>query len=301
MDRSSLMFLSRLVFTGCAILFVSTLCADEKNVTTNPIVQHLKAIDNLRPSQAEVEQGLVMQGAVKFVLNQSRLWFPGESFKNSDNWLALTCSQAECKLSPAKLVVQAEAWQGHYDEQPTQGQRLSFSLTKPQQAQVVAWFNTNSAANWLRPGPVTSYQSPLSAYNRPPLKGTLEVRINLPDSYVDLLPVVITQETMKRVWPEQRHYNSIKLLQLRDRGKRQLLLGRLWECDGFTSEVIKPEKFLRWAGDLDRDGLADYMISFIDVEGVAHLYLSGKTEQNKLVGLAGIYSSPPMSGECTGG
>ena len=293
------MHLSRLVFAGFSILFISTLCAADKNIsesTTNPIAQHLMAIANTRQSQGEV-----MQGSIKFVLHQSRIWQPGESFKNGDNWLALACSQAECNLYPATLVVQADTWQGHYDDQPTKGQRLSFSLTNPHQAQVVAWFNTHSAPVWLRPGPVTSYQSPLSAYKRTPMGGTLEVRVNLHDYYADLVPMAITPETLQRLGPEQRYYNTVNLLQLRERGNRQLLLGRLGECNGFSAEAIKPENFLRWAGDLDRDGLADYMISFIDEEGVAHLYLSGKADQEKLVKLTGIYISPPSGSECTGG
>jgi len=285
------MYLTRLSFAGFAIFFVSTLCVADKNVTTNPIAQHLIAIENTQLSQ----------GSIKFVLHQSRIWHPGDSFKNGDNWLALACSQSECKLHPAKLVVHAQAWQGHYDDQPSKGQRLSFSLTSPHQAEVVAWFNTYSAPVWLQPGPVISYQSPLLAYRQPPMGGTLEVRVNLHDNYADLVPMVITSETLQRLVPEQRHYNSVNLLQLRERGKRQLLLGRLGECNGFSAEAIKPEKFLRWAGDLDRDGLPDYLISFIDEAGAAHLYLSGKADQEKLVELAGIYVSPPSDSECTGG
>lgn len=290
---------NKIVVSGFSLLLTSTLCATEKNtpaLNTNPITQHLMSIEKIFQ-----QQDGIMQGSVKFVLQQSRIWHPGESFNNGDNWLALACSLTECKLSLAKLVVQQEDWQGHYDEQPTKGQRLSFSLINAHETQVVAWFKSQSESAWLRPGPVISYHSPLIDYKQPPLGGNLEVRINHHDSYADVIPMVITQQTLQKVWPEQSHYNSINLLQLREKEKRQLLLGRLGECNGFSGEAIQPENYLKWAGDLDRDGLTDYLISYIDEEGMVHLYLSGEAKADKLVGLSGTYRSPPWGGECSGG
>ncbi len=225
-----------------------------------------------------------MQGLVKFVVG-NEIWQPGRQFENGSNWLALACVPRGCVLEPAMLKVKKKSWQGHYDDKPTSGQHLSFRSDQASAARVVAWFQTTKAPAWLKTGTVATYYSGSGPLKRPSSKGTLEALIDLPgNDTATLVPMLWKTE-------EGASFH----LQLRVQGKRQLLLGELGAC---SHEIDR--KYLQWAGDLDGDGKADYLISFIDADGPVHLYLSSAAKAGQLVGLAGIYSSPPFGGECDG-
>lgn len=232
----------------------------------------------------------VMHGEVNFVFG-NHIWQPGESFKKGDNWLGLACKKDGCTLEPATLSVKKETWEGHYDDQPTMGQKLNFKLNNnAQNVSVIAWFRTTEAPIWLKAGAVTTFHSIINPPKKASSKGSFDVELNFPNNNkATLVPILSMDSTEKSIY-----------LQLRTPTKRQLLLGQLGTCSGL--EVLGGEqKFLQWVGDLDRDGNADYLISFIDVDGPVHLYLSSVAKNNDLVGLAGIYRDKASDFECDGG
>ena len=77
---------------------------------------------------------------------------------------------------------------------------------------------------------------------------------------------------------------------------RELLPGDFGTCSG----LFHPQNYLLWAGDLDRDRKPDYLISYVDADGPVHLFLSTAAESDQLVGLGGVFDSPPFGGECDG-
>lgn len=239
-------------------------------------------------------QGTTMHGAVKFV-HGNDLWQPGRQFKAGTEWLGLACDPEGCALEPAALAVKRESWQGHYDESPTQGQKLKFRLETPSKERaVVAWFFTPGSPSWVKARAVSTSRSPTQPLRRPPGRGTLEVAVDMPGGGEALLVPLLLDE------PTQRSDPGIGpgvALQLRVKGARQLLPGLLATCFG----PVDPKRYLLWAGDLDGDGRLDLLVSFVGAEGPVHLYLSSAAKAGQLVGLAGVYSSPPFGGECDGG
>lgn len=211
------------------------------------------------------------------------VWQPGTQYQNGSDWLALTCTAAACTLDTATLAVRPESWQGHYDEQATQGQKLKFKKTGPAAGKVIAWIRASTAYPWLTPGPVSTYASNAAPLKRPATEGTLEVAVELPNSKPASFVPLLDQA------------KGVFLLQLRASGQRQLL-GQLGGC----SQQITTGYFL-WAGDLDRDARPDYLVNFVDADGQVILYLSSVATSHELVGMGGVYNAPPFGGECDGG
>ncbi|MDR2678012.1 MAG: hypothetical protein LBB51_01055 [Zoogloeaceae bacterium] len=227
-------------------------------------------------------------GAVRFAVGND-IWQPGKQFRNGNDWLALVCGNKGCAFAPAALRVRNKPWQGHYDDTPTFGQQLSFTLKKTPEGEAwaVAWFNTKAAPKWLKPGAVASYPQSSDAE-------TLASTIHLPDGEsAKLVPMLLTAEQAAQ-WGYEGRPPSF-LLQLRAEGKRQLLPGELGIC---SHEIDL--NYLLWAGDMDRDGKADYLVSYLDADGPIHLYLSSLRKTGQLVGLAGVSDSSPYGGECDG-
>lgn len=276
----------RVLVISCLFLAIWPTYAVEpdKGQSAKPTVEDLK---ELYPPQPD--------GGVLFVVGDN-LWQPGQHFKSGPEWLALACNATGCSLKSAALSAKGKFWQGHYDDKPTFGQTLKFSADLAVGENVVAWFQTVPAMRWLNIGNVPTYHAP-----QQPLKiagkGNMSVKVDLSNGDTALLvPLLATAEYLNRLQPERGASSPIALLQLRMRNRRQLLQGNLSTCSG----EVDPRQFLLWAGDLDRDGKADFLISFIDADGPVHLYLSGKAKPGNLVGLAGIYNASPFGGECDG-
>lgn len=242
-------------------------------------------------------------GPVRFVAGND-IWQPGRQFRSGPGWLGLVCDAAGCVLVPATLRVRSEAWHGHYDERATAGQHLTFRLAgraRPR-AGAVAWFRVPGAPAWLRPGSVATYYS---GTGRPAEtgQGTLEARVDLPGGAVaTFVPMVLSAKLAPDLWARfdadgRRGAGTAYLLQLRAQGRRQLLLGELGTC---SQAVGSDASYLLWAGDLDRDGKPDYLVSFVDAAGQVQLYLSSLARTGQIVGLAGIHEAPPYGGECDG-
>ena len=218
---------------------------------------------------------------IEFVLGGDQ-WQPGHRFHSGHDWLALACIRKECTLEPASLAVKTETWQGHYDDQPNDGQHLSFRRQSPGPGTVLAWFHLDSRVPWLSPGPVATYATSTSGTKRPASEGTLELAVDLPDH---------RQATLVPLY--DRKQNAF-LLQLRVPGKRQIL-----DAIASCSHVVTPT-YLVWAGDIDRDGKPDFLIDLSDDVGSAHLYLAGQAGPDEIAGIAGSYEPPPFGGECDG-
>jgi hypothetical protein len=232
---------------------------------------------------------------VKFIIGND-LWLPGKKFKQGDDWLALSCDGTNCTLKKASLATKPEFWQGHYDEKPTYGNRLLFKTKGTESKQATAWFKIDTTFSWLKPGPVTSYYSQQQPVQHSS-NSALEAFIELPDSNsAQLVPLLVPKAYLKEIFQNQDISWPIAILQLREYNKRQLLPGQLGTCSG----LFHPNRYLLWAGDLDRDTKPDYLISYVDEDGPVHLFLSSVAKQDQLVGLGGVYQAPPFGGECDG-
>ena len=233
---------------------------------------------------------------VKFVVGND-LWLPGERFEDGGDWLALVCNAKGCAFEPAMLAVEPDTWQGHYDDEPTSGQRLNFRTDAAGDGEVSGWFRTSPAFPWLEPGAVVTYHSPMNPQGLLPERSALEAAIALPhDETARLVPLLVTSSWLNQRQSDRNFSWPRAVLQLRSRQKRQLLPGDFGTCSG----LFHPRNYLLWAGDLDRDRNPDYLISYVDADGPVHLFLSTAADPDQLVGLGGVFDSPPFGGECDG-
>ena len=82
-----------------------------------------------------------------------------EPRNNSDDWLALSCTEQACQLVTAELRVTPASWQGHHDDLATSGQQLGFSQSIEAPGEVYAWIRQDDRLPWLRPGAIELYHA----------------------------------------------------------------------------------------------------------------------------------------------
>lgn len=239
-------------------------------------------------------------GKIAFVYGNN-LWQPDHEYRSGNNWLALICGSSGCRLENARLQVKKAKWQGHYDDTPTQGQQLRFTLAQPSTDKVIAWFEQGKPAAspaWLIPGPVSSYFTGLRPA-KTSAPGNFEAEVPLPGKQtLRLVPLIKRGSATPDIDNTAFQSDTSALyLQLRIENKRQMLLGELYPC----AHNISNTGYLLWAGDLDGDSRPDLLISFVDADGPAHLYLSSAAKPGQLVGLVGVHLAPPFGGECDDG
>lgn len=228
---------------------------------------------------AWVSPDVPSRGPVRFVVGNHQ-WQPGTGFRSGRGWLALACDAAGCRLVPAALSVKFKRSE----------QQLRFQAAEAADRHVIAWFAADSASPWLAPGPVATYYN---GDGRPKEtgKGSEEALIAPPGGVTAILmPMLVAAPDPSASLPPA-------LLLLRIGERRQLLLGQL----GLCTHSFHSKDYLLWAGDLDRDGKPDFLISFVDGDGPIHLYLSSAAKPKRLVGLAGVYNPPSTGSECDGG
>jgi len=219
------------------------------------------------------------RGPVRFVVGNGQ-WLAGTGFKNGNEWLALACGAAGCRLVPATLSVKTKRSR----------QQLHFQAAAAVNGRVIAWFPANPASPWLAPGPVPTH---FGAGGQPKEtgRGSEEALIDLPGGETAILmPMLLSDPAPPAPLPPA-------LLLLRVGERRQLLLGQLGQC----THSFRSRDYLLWSGDLDRDGKPDFLISFVDGDGPIHLYLSSTAKPKRLVGLAGVYNPPSAGVECDRG
>lgn len=230
---------------------------------------------------------------VNFVQGED-VWVPGWMFNDSDDWLALNCTEQACELVKAALEVRPASWQGHHDEIATSGQRLAFSKSIDIPGKVMAWIRQDEAVSWLRPGPIDLYY----AYDLTPIvqdrEDTYEIIITTSGEYREILAPVLRIEAGRDVERSYARPGDPIYLRLRARGAQQLLSEQMAACSGELSL-----EYLLWSGDLDRDGLTDYLIDYTDsATGTVRFYLSSHAKPGLLVGEAGVGVTAPLDGEC---
>lgn len=217
---------------------------------------------------------------VQFVVGED-LWQPGAQYKSGGDWVALICASGGCEFEAATLSVTAEKWQGHYDDEATAGQRLKFRRSS-KNGEAIAWFRKAEDLPWLTPGKVITFASRI----RPPLRkstpGTLELAIEVPGAGQMLFVPLLDQA------------NEVVSLQFRT-AKRRQVLGQLGGC----SHQYSTGYFL-FAGDIDRDGAADFLVSFVDADGDVVLYSSAVADTVEVLRQIGVFHAPPFGGECDG-
>src|SRR5512145_743768 len=72
---------------------------------------------------------------VRYVVGND-LWQPGNDYEPGRDWLALMCDAKGCTFEAATLAVTQESWQGHYDDGPTLGQHLKFTVARRTESEV---------------------------------------------------------------------------------------------------------------------------------------------------------------------
>lgn len=279
-SRATIAFIGRIersysrfgVWVWKSLVFIPALCMAQQSGPANSSVYevHEKLL-------TETAQRRLKIGDVNFLIGNN-FWLPGRRYANGSNWLALVCeSQVQCVFESASLAVKSEKWQGHYDDKPTNGQRLRFRREPVAKGAVVAWMQPTSAYPLVAPGPVTAY----SFARRTESPGTAEFTITGPNNRRTHFVPLLGGDSF--------------FLQVRTDTRRQLLPGALELCSGTI-----PNGYLMWAGDLDGDSKPDFLVSYIDADGPVHLYLSNIAGTGQLVGLGGVFDSSPFGGECDG-
>jgi hypothetical protein len=285
-----------IIFSQVLLFFIVTACVDnsrvktvtqnragsagivaKQNITTEPAAEELTT-----EVLTTEESAMRNDRPVITMVYGNNVWQPGWTFNDSNVWLALVCSAGACNLLPATLQVSASSWQGHYDYSATAGQKLSFKTRSSSVAITNVWFKRDSALSWLKPGAVQTYYFAFTSATQSD-SDTYELTIKNSRGEQERLVPVLIADGKENI-----------LLQLRARGKQQLLNPVMDECYAQLGN-----HYLLWAGDLDADGETDYLINFIEgVPGSVSLYLSSLATGNNLVQHVGNTITDPVEGVC---
>lgn len=223
------------------------------------------------------------------------LHLPGKEYRAGEGWWALSCS-ATCKLSSTRLSVSPKA-HPQYDGEPVPGQSLTFTPAPPSQTLIVFKpYRPPADQLALRGGPVTTYYPGLlSKLKRSTgTAGTMEGEIALADGRIArFVPTVLLPNPNKPPSPEREQTANPLVLDLLVDGKRQSLGSFSFGIEGDGG--VKPQDYIRWAGDLDGDGQLDLVVTLDFSSGTEYvLWLSSMAKPGELVGFAGSFNYFPI-------
>jgi hypothetical protein len=223
------------------------------------------------------------------------LHLPGREYRSGEGWWALSCA-VSCELAATRLAVASKP-HPQYDGDPVPGQWLAFSPAPPVRTLIVFKpFRAPADQLSLRAGPVTTYHpgllSKLKRSTNSP--GTMEGELVLPDGRVArFVPTLLLPNPAKLTNPNRDPSTSILMLDLVLDNKRQNLGQFNFGIEGMGG--VKPQEYIRWAGDLDGDGQLDLIVSLEYSSGTEYvLWLSSMAKNGELLGQAGRFNYFPI-------
>ncbi len=217
-----------------------------------------------------------------------RLHLAGREYRSGSGWWALRCNEA-CELVPLSLSVSSKDHKV-YDSPPMEGQLLEFTPRLPADGVIAVFkpFRAPLDKLQLKAGPVVSWMPGRECKPRKGIRHegghVMGGELLLPGG--DKVLFVPRQEAKgpasgiaPAVW-----------LELQAGGKRQRLgdfeFDIMWDKDS----TLEPSSYIRWVGDLDNDGKADFIIDTGAVTTNLTLYLSSLAGPGEAVGMAGSFS-----------
>ena len=211
----------------------------------------------------------------------------GRPFAPRTDWLALACDAAGCALRDAVLdAVAEEPTSCGSDERR---QRLAWTLTDgPSTQRVVLAVAVDAASAGLRVGPVATAYSGTGPLPRLPDGDGLGVSIDAAAG-----PLILRTVVAQSVATDDRDASPLFSWQLElVQGDRRQVLGALGLPTDAGAVGAPPEGFLRWVGDLDRDGRPDLLLAMDTDATVFMLLLSSFAQPGEFVGEAGVFVRP---------
>lgn len=219
---------------------------------------------------------------------------PGSDYQSGDGWWVLSCPDS-CALAPSRLSVRKGS-HPDYDGPPLPSQLLSWSVPGGRNAgagqpvPVMLFKPIDPAAPRFFAGPVTTWlHAGLGRYPEGDHPGRMESVIDLgPDGQAVVVPrLVQSRSASDNAAPNRDSGEPDLIFELRAYGKRQRLGSYSWDIEG--ARPLSGPEYLRWAGDLDRDGKLDLLMSYASRGWMTVLYLSSLAGEGEIVGEAGRF------------
>lgn len=255
---------------------------------------------------------------VIFDADENVVWnIPGSRYQPGSGWWALICDVDEgipgrrlaCNLRATSLVV-AKSRISVGDDKFVASQQLRWLPSRPRQSTPLHSDSEHPERLLivfkpvrLQPGlalsegevPTYLHKAQRDDYPKTGRPGSTEVRIPIGDGrHADIVPRV---RKTSLSGSGDVHANVPDVLELRIGDRRQRLSGR-WSGCSATGWARHAGDYLWWAGDLDRDGKLDFVLSR-DAANDVELYLSSSAGAGELVGMAGRFKLfSPGQDEC---
>ncbi len=218
------------------------------------------------------------------------LHLAGREYRSGSGWWALRCNDA-CELLPLSLSVTSKDHE-RYDDTPMQGQLLQFSPRLPADGVIAVFkpFRAPLDKLQLKAGTVASW---IPGRECKPKKGIrhegghiMGGELILPGGEKFLF--VPRQERPSKAAAEAGIAPEF-WLELQSGGKKQRIGEIEFDITWGEGSTLEPSGYVRWAGDLDNDGKADFIIATGAVATKLTLYLSSLAAPGEIVGMAGSF------------
>lgn len=211
----------------------------------------------------------------------------GRPFAPRTDWLALACGPEGCALRDAVLVAVVEDPTSCGSDE--RRQRLAWTIDGgPSSQRVVLAVAVDAASAGLRAGPVATAVAGIGPLRRLPDGDGLDVSIDAATGPLILRAIVAqSAPTGERGAPPLFSW-QLELVQ----GDRRQVLGALGLPTDAGAVGAPPGGFLRWAGDLDRDGRTDLLLAMDADATVFMLLLSSFAQTGAFVGEAAVFVRP---------